>query len=75
MPDKKPTGEQRLKLERAKQAILDYVEGRPASTLCPVCNEILEVGPIEVIQTYWVVCPNRCLVFNVSGFDPAEPNE
>ena len=72
MSDRRPTEEQLLKLQRAQQAILDYIEGRPASALCPICNAVLDVTPIDVICTYWVICPNRCLVFNASGFDPAD---
>jgi hypothetical protein len=71
MPEK-PLKEERAKFELAKQAVLDYVNHMPVSVRCPECNEPLIVTPVEAVATYWVTCPNRCLVFNVSGFEPAD---
>jgi uncharacterized protein (UPF0212 family) len=71
MPEKL-SKEKRVKFEIAKQAVLEYVDKQLVSVRCPDCNEPLIVTHVEAVSTYWVTCPNQCLVFNVSGFEPAD---
>jgi hypothetical protein len=44
------------------QAIADHGAGRPITSRCPKCGQVLRVGEVKLDQTTetWVDCPKGC---------------
>jgi hypothetical protein len=48
---------QHPELAQIEEALADYHAGRPVTTRCPFCGELLEVTEIEATGSLWVRCP------------------
>jgi hypothetical protein len=49
------------------EALEAYFEGRPVTSRCLECDQLLVVDHIEVIHSTWVLCPNGCTFYHDKG--------
>lgn len=52
--------EKHPELVEINEALLAYWAGRPVSTHCPTCGELLTIETIPAAGAVWATCPNGC---------------
>jgi hypothetical protein len=59
------------KMRRVSAALEEYFAGKPVTSCCLICDELLTVTHIWIKETgmtrTWVTCPNRCTFYHDQG--------